>query len=81
MNRWLGHQPVTLPEYWRQVSFIFFDLGVMNVIGGVGVTYFYLSGEEIFGFIRYRSSPGFFGVRRLVAAMAKAVTSHRTPRW
>ncbi len=30
----------TFPAEWRQVSFICFDLGVMNVIGGAGVTLF-----------------------------------------
>jgi hypothetical protein len=30
-----------VPSHWRQVSFIAFDLGVMNIIAGVGVAFFY----------------------------------------
>src|SRR5436190_20554897 len=32
---------VNFPAEWRQMSFLCFDLGVMNVIGGAGAAFFY----------------------------------------
>ena len=36
-----SHFSVSVPSHWRQVSFICFDLGVMNLIGGAGAAFFY----------------------------------------
>src|SRR5215208_94972 len=45
---------VSFPSHWRQVSFICFDLGVMNVIGGIGADFFQSRPLYYLGF-NYRS--------------------------
>lgn len=42
----------TLPAHWRQVSFICFDLAVINVIGGAGAAHFYSQPLHALGFGR-----------------------------
>jgi len=41
---------VNFPAEWRQMSFICFDLGVMNFIGGVGAAFFYSMPLQHLGF-------------------------------
>lgn len=37
-------------DYWRQISFILFDLGAMNFIAGIGVTFFHSNPLALLGF-------------------------------
>ena len=50
MNKTQPHLSGGLPQQWRQASFIFFDLGVMNVIGGAGAAFFYSLPLHALGF-------------------------------
>lgn len=51
---------VNLPAHWRQVSFICFDLAVLNVIGGIGAADFYSVPLQALGFARSSISLGVF---------------------
>lgn len=66
---------VGLPAHWRQVSFICFDLGVINVIGGVGAGYFYSQPLFALGFGRSSVS---LGVLLILMGLA-AYQSRRLP--
>lgn len=37
-------------DYWRQISFILFDLGAMNLIAGIGVIFFHSNPLALLGF-------------------------------
>jgi parallel beta-helix repeat protein len=49
-------------HHWRQVSFVLFDLGAMNFLAGVGVTFFHSNPLALLGFTSRSLWLGFFFV-------------------
>ena len=49
----INHQPREFRaqlDHWRQVSFVLFDLGAMNFLAGIGVTFFHSNPLALLGF-------------------------------
>jgi parallel beta-helix repeat protein len=65
------HQPNDLPaghlDQWQQVSFIFFDLGAMNLIAGAGAAFFYSIPLSALGF---RGSSFWLGLLFILIGLA-----------
>jgi hypothetical protein len=57
---------LSVPSHWRQVAFICFDLGVMNVIAGIGVAFFYSVPLYYLGF---RASSFWLGMFFILAGL------------
>ena len=54
-------------DQWRQLSFIFFDLGAMNLIAGAGVAFFY---SIPLGALGFRGSSFWLGLLFILAGLA-----------
>src|SRR5436853_5007620 len=65
------HQPHDLRaghlDQWPQVSFIFFDLGAMNLIAAAGVAFFY---SIPLGALGFRGSSFWLGLLFILAGLA-----------
>jgi parallel beta-helix repeat protein len=65
------HQPHDLRarhfDQWQQISFIFFDLGAMNLIAGAGVAFFY---SIPLGALGFRGSSFWLGLLFILAGLA-----------